>query len=532
MPEQHLKPVYAYQDWEIDLARRELRLRGAPVPIGSRAFEIIGVLVEAAGDTINKYDLMGRIWPGAVVEENTLQFHISAIRKAFGPDRGLLKTAFGRGYRLLGKWAIREESAPALTGALEQPHTAGQPLLNAAPEPLALPDKPSIAVLPFQNMSGDPEQEYFADGIVEDIITALTRFKSLFVIARNSSFTYKGKPVDIKQVGRQLGVRYVLEGSVRRAGNRVRITGQLIDAATNNHLWADKFDGAIEDIFSLQDQVTAAVVGLIAPAVERAEIQRVKRKPTDRLDSYDLYLRGLALQRTGSFEEARALHKKAIEKDPENARAYANLALTYNTQQAISGIALSAEERSEAIRLANSAANLAADDAVPLAQAGHVLTYIGRNYDRGSSMTTEAVALNANHAFVWLSRGWVALMCDEPETAIESFDRLLRLDPLDPNRRYAWIGIAFALFCLGRYVEGCEWAAKAAQLHAEAHSLGALIINSIGAGRIDDARDAAAHLLKLRPDFRVSHSGEVFRSRSAATRDLISKALQASGLPP
>jgi tetratricopeptide (TPR) repeat protein len=198
----------------------------------------------------------------------------------------------------------------------------------------------------------------------------------------------------------------------------------------------------------------------------------------------------------------------------------------------ISGIALSAEERSEAIRLANLAANLAGDDAVPLAQAGHVLTYIGRDYDRGSSMTTEAVALNANHAFVWLSRGWVALMCDEPEAAIESFDRLLRMDPLNPNRRYAWIGTAFALFCLGRYVEGCEWAAKASQLHAEAHSLGALIINSIGAGRADDARDAAAHLLKLRPDFRVSHSGEVFRTRSAVTRDRILKALQASGLPP
>ncbi|MCC8937521.1 winged helix-turn-helix domain-containing protein [Bradyrhizobium sp. Arg68] len=528
MPKQHL-PVYAYQDWEIDLARRELRLRGAAVPIGSRAFEIIGVLVEAAGDTIDKYDLMGRVWPGAVVEENTLQFHISAIRKAFGPDREMLKTAFGRGYRLVGKWAIRKESPPA---TLEQPHTASQPLLNAALEPLALPDKPSIAVLPFQNMSGDPEQEYFADGIVEDIITALTRFKSLFVIARNSSFTFKGKPVDIKHVGRQLGVRYVLEGSVRKAANRVRITGQLIDAATNNHLWADKFDGAIEDIFTLQDQVTAAVVALIAPAVERAEIERVKRKPTDRLDSYDLYLRGLALQRTGSFVEARALHLKAIERDPGNARAYANLALTYITQQATSGIALSEEESSEAIRLANSAANLAADDALPLAQAAHVLTYIGRSYDRGSSMTAEAVALNANHAFVWLSRGWVTLMCDEPERALESFERVLRVDPLDPNRRYAWMGIAFALFCLGRYAEGCEWATRAAQLHPEAHSLGALIINSIGAGRIDDARDAAAHLLQLRPDFRVSHSGEVFRWRSAATRELIAKALHASGLPP
>lgn len=246
-------------------------------------------------------------------------------------------------------------------------------------EPPALPEKPSIAVLPFQNMSGDSEQEYFADGIVEDIITALSHFKSLFVIARNSSFTYKGKSVDIKQVGRELGVRYVLEGSVRKAGNRVRITGQLIEAATNHHLWADKFDGAAEDIFSLQDQVTAAVVGLIAPAVEQAEIERAKRKSTDRLDSYDLYLRGLAIsRRRSSFFEARGCFLRAIEQDPDYGVAYATAAWTYMVEQATGGLPLSDEKRSEAIRLANTAASLAPDDAFALARAGHVLSYIGR----------------------------------------------------------------------------------------------------------------------------------------------------------
>ena len=180
-------------------------------------------------------------------------------------------------------------------------------------QPLALPDKPSIAVLPFQNMSGDPEQEYFADGMVEDIITALSRFKSLFVIARNSSFTYKGKAVDIKQVGRELGVRYVLEGSVRKAGSRVRITGQLIEAATGGHLWADKFDGALEDVFGLQDQITTNVVGLIAPTLQQAEIERARQKPTDRLDSYDLYLRGMALMnQRGSLAEAREVFQKGV----------------------------------------------------------------------------------------------------------------------------------------------------------------------------------------------------------------------------
>ena len=398
--------------------------------------------------------------------------------------------------------------------------------------PLPLPDKPSIAVLPFQNMSGDPEQEYFADGIVEDITTALSRFKSLFVIARNSSFTYKGKNVDIKQVGRQLGVRYVLEGSVRKAGNRVRITGQLIEAASNNHLWADKFDGSTEDIFNLQDQVTEAVVALIAPAVVRAEIERAKRKPTDRLDSYDLYLRGVALVSGGSLHKAREFFRRAIEQDSECGPAYAHLALTHNIQQAVSGKPLSESERSEALESANCAAKLGADDAFSLAVAGHVLTYIGRSYDRGLSMTSEAVALNSNLAAAWHAYGWVALMCDEPAAAVESFDRLMRVSPLDPARRWTWNGKAFALFSLGRYADGCQWAERAVQSHADAHSLGALIINSIGADRSDDARKAVEQLLTLRPDFRASHSYENYPIRSVVTRDRIYSAFEAAGVPP
>ena len=197
-------------------------------------------------------------------------------------------------------------------------------------QPLALPDKPSIAVLPFQNMSGDPEQEYFADGMVEDIITALSRFKALFVIARNSSFTYKGRAVDVKQVGRELGVRYVLEGSVRKAANRVRITGQLVDTATGAHLWADRFDGGLDDIFDLQDQVTESVVGAIAPAVEKAEIERAKRKPTESLDAYALYLRGLAklyqFANRQANDEALRLFNSAIELDPDFASAYGRAA--------------------------------------------------------------------------------------------------------------------------------------------------------------------------------------------------------------
>ncbi len=211
--------------------------------------------------------------------------------------------------------------------------------------PLSLPDKPSIAVLPFQNMSGDPEQEYFVDGMVEDIITALSNFKSLFVIARNSTFTYKGKAIDIKQVGRELGVHYVLEGSVRKSAGRVRITGQLIEASTGTHLWAEKIDGDVCDVFDLQDQITAKVVSSVAPTIERAEIERAKQRATSGTDSYDTYLRGMALVYRRQFAEARGLFKKATEQDREYAAAYAMSASMYSSEKAMNGIIHSPEMR-------------------------------------------------------------------------------------------------------------------------------------------------------------------------------------------
>jgi TolB-like protein/class 3 adenylate cyclase/Tfp pilus assembly protein PilF len=401
-------------------------------------------------------------------------------------------------------------------------------------KPLPLPDRPSIAVLPFQNMSGDPEQEYFADGMVEDIITALSRFKSLFVIARNSTFTYKGKALDIKQVGRELGVRYVLEGSVRKAGNRVRITGQLIEAATDRHVWADKFDGALEDIFDLQDQMTMSVVGLIAPKLEQAEIERAKHKPTDRLDSYDFYLRGTELVSTRTLAplpEALELFKKAFERDPDYAAAYAMAAWTILLQQSISGVPLTAEMRAEAIRLADLGSRKGSDDAFALARSGHVLTYLGHEYDRGASMVEQAVALNPNLAVAWHSRGWVSLMCCEDERAIESFERMIRLSPLDPLRVRAWGGSSFALFALGRYEDGFVSAKKAIQFLTDAQSMGAYIVNAARAGHTLEAREAVAQLLKLHPDFRASHAQKAFPMRSQEAKDRITAALKDAGLP-
>src|SRR5258707_234391 len=312
---------------------------------------------------------------------------------------------------------------------------ATKPPIETA-QPLALPDKPSIAVLPFQNMSGDPEQDYFADGMVDDITTALSHFKALFVIARNSSFTYKGRAVDVKVVGRELGVRYVLEGSVRKAANRVRITGQLVDAATGAHLWAERFDGGLGDIFDLQDQVTESVVGAIAPAVEKAEIERAKRSPTGSLHTYALYLRGLA--RSYQFasrqanDEALRLFNSATELDPDFASAYGRAAACYVAAKTNGWFSDTANEVGEVTRLAQRAVELGKDDAITLTASGYALAYVIRDLGVGAALIDRALVLNSNLAGAWHWGGWVKIFLGEPEAAIERFARAMRLGPLDP----------------------------------------------------------------------------------------------------
>ena len=326
--------------------------------------------------------------------------------------------------------------------------------------PLALPDKPSIAVLPFQNMSGDPEQEYFADGIVEDIITALSRFKSLFVIARNSSFTYKGKLVDVKQIGRELGVRYVLEGSVRKAGSRVRVTGQLIDTSNGVHIWADRIEGSMEDVFDLQDQMTTTVIGQIAPKIERAEIERLKSNPTANLNAYESLLRGMAsLYRSTkeSVGEALVDFYKAIELDPGLAAAYAWASIAYTRRK--QGQWMVDVER-ESVRLGSRAAELQGDDALSLAAGGMALAYLGGELEAGVAFMDRAVRLNPNHALAWQGSGWVRCYIGDADIAIEHFAQAARLSPLDPQMAQIQIGTALALFCAERYEESAQWAQK------------------------------------------------------------------------
>lgn len=429
-------------------------------------------------------------------------------------------------------YAVRAEGRidpQAQLGAVETP---------ADRQPLGLPDRPSIAVLPFQNLSGNAEQEYFADGMVEDIITALSQFKSLFVIARNSSFFYKGKPVDIKQVGRELGVRYVLEGSVRKAANRVRISGQLIDSATGNHLWADRFDGDLADIFDLQDRMTENVVGAIIPAVERAEIERVKRKPTESLDAYSLFLRGQArfyeqIANRQANQEALQFFLRAIQLDPDFASAYARAAACYAFAQTNGWLSGSDAEIAEASRLAHRAVELGKHDANVLAECGWTLTLVVRDLDSGAALIDRALVLNQNlvEALVW--GGWTKLWLGEPEHAVQRFTKGLRLSPLDPWMIRMRIGIAHGYFFLGRYEEAVSLTAIA--LHDNPDYQAGLRIGAASeamAGHSEQALALIIRLQKLNPLLRVSNLKNVLGPyRHAGDLSRYQDGLRKAGLP-
>ena len=305
--------LYLFEDFVLDTDQRELRRGETVVSVAPLAFDLLEFLIRNRERVLTKDDLLASIWKGRVVSESALGTCVNAARSAIsdsGEAQRLIRTLPRKGIRFVG--AVREIQKP---GTLAAADVAAQPRPG-----LSLPDKPSIAVLPFTNISGDPEQDYFADGIVEEIITALSRVRWLFVIARNSSFTYKGRAVDIKQVGRDLGVRYVLEGSIRKAANRVRITCQLIEALTGHHIWADRFEGALDDIFDLQDRITESVVGAITPSLRRAEISRAYAKPTESLDAYDLYLRALERHYTRQHSGQRHRCGAAAAGDPDRPR--------------------------------------------------------------------------------------------------------------------------------------------------------------------------------------------------------------------
>ena len=384
------------------------------IAITPQVFDLLEHLIRNRGRVVSKDNLIAAVWGGRLVSESALTTRINAARYAIGDsgeEQRFIKTIPRKGLRFVA--TVREEHEPVDTA---RAITAE----DVSASSLTCPDRPSIAVLPFTNIGGDPEQEYFADGVVEEIITALSRFSALFVIARNSSFTYKGRAVEVKQVGRELGVRYVLEGSVRRAGQHVRITGQLIDTATGMHLWANRFEGKLEDIFALQDRVTASVVGAITPKLEELDIERAKRMPTESLRAYDYYLRAKASfnrwTRDGNNEALRLCHR-AIEIDPDFASAYGMAAWCY-AQRSMSGWMFDRQQETpEVHRLAARAVELGQNDAVALCGAGIAYVRVVGDLDSAAASIYQALALNSNLALAWYGSTLVKCYRGELEEA-------------------------------------------------------------------------------------------------------------------
>jgi TolB-like protein/tetratricopeptide (TPR) repeat protein len=532
--DQAMSTIYSFGPFRLD-GESEILFRGTePTPVGQRAVALLRVLVEQPGMPVSKNVLMEAAWPGLVVEESNLPVQIAALRRVLGREPGgenWIETLPRRGYRFRG---------PAITAGTATPQVHIVAPRSEGLEPraaLALPDRPSIAVLPFTNIGGDPEQEYFADGMVEEIITALSRMRWLFVIARNSSFTYKGRAVDVKQVGHELGVRYVLEGSVRKADTRVRITGQLIDAVTGAHLWAERFDGTLHDIFDLQDHVATSVAGAIAPKLEQAETERAKRKPTENLNAYDCYLRGMESHFHWTQEattEALRHFERAIEIDTEFALAYAMAANCYRVRKINNWMIDRDREIDRMMQLAQRAARLGKDDAVALYLTGYVLAQVGSDLALGTAMIDRALTLDPNLARAWLFSGWVRIYLGEPEMAIEHMERALRLSPLDPFLFSIQNGIAAAHFLAGRYDAAASWAENSLREQPIYPPIQALRIAAASralAGQIVEARTHIARVHQIDPALRVSGVKDMIPFRRSEDAARYVDGLRKAGLP-
>ena len=483
--------------------------------IGGIAVHIANRVMSAAG-------------PGEVLVSGTLRDLVAGSGLEFS-DRGLqeLKGVPGEWHLWALVREVTDAGQDAIAGAVRV-QVAGP----ARPS-LPLPDKPSIAVLPFTNLSGDPEQDYFADGMVEDIITGLSRIKWIFVIARNSSFAYRGKAMDVKQVGRELGVRYVLEGSVRKSGDRVRITAQLIDTGTGTHIWADHYDRALDDIFAVQDELTISVVGVIEPTLRKAEIERARRKRPDSLDAYDLYLRALPFAFTAMPQDADGaltLLDRAIELEPDYAAAHAMIAWCHEQRYLRGG--LHEEVKQAALQHARTAIAVGGDDAAALATAGFVIAVIEYDYDTATLAFDRSFALSSSSALAFGFSSIVRAWKGDDATAVDQAERAIRLSPFDPLLYLPYVGLAYAHFAAGRFEEAAAAAGKARQSNSKfsmPYVLHAAALANLGRG--EEARVVADRLREVEPDLTVSTAIRSARFANPDKNAELGDALLRAGLP-
>ena len=522
-----------FEDYALDSDRRELTRGAEPISIGPQVFDLLAYLLHNRAHVVSKDDLLKAVWRGRIVSESTLASHINAVRKAIGDsgaDQRLIRTIARKGFRFVGH-VSQEQPSSAGASPRPDPHLA-----RAEPQSLprlSLPDKPSIAVLPFENLSDDAGQEYFADGIVEDITTGLSRLRWLFVIARNSSFTYKGRAVDVKQVGRELGVRYVLEGSVRKSGARVRISAQMIEAESGMHLWAERYDRAIDDIFALQDEITMSVVGAITPSLHQAEIERVKGKRPESLDAYDLVLQALPHIYSAMPEEAAKalpLLERALTLEADYAAAHGFLACCHEFLFTRAGFRN--ENRVAAIRHAHAALTYGRDDARALSLGAFVIAMM--EHDRATALEAfeQALALNPSSPVSLFLGGLVLAYGCEAERAIDWAERALRLSPFDRLKFCAYHALAIGNFLRSRYEEAANAGRRAVQFNpgmSVSHGLLAAPLAKLA--RMDEAKAAAARVLALEPSFSAGGFCTALALPAALATPLM-EAWRSAGLPP
>jgi len=501
--------MFRFEGYTLDIARNALRAADRELQLRPKSFEVLRYLIENADRTVAKEELMKAIWPNVVVTDHVLAHCVSEVRQAIGDDdQAIIKTIPRRGYRFTAPVLRVATSAPA-------PGTEGvlpAPLQRAGETPVVpgkMGDRPSVAVLPFANLSGDAQQEYFSDGITEDIITELSRFSELMVIGRNSAFQYKGKAVDLRQIGRELDARYLLEGSVRRSGDRIRITAQLIDAATGVHRWAERYDRELHDVFAVQDEVSRAIVAILAAHVNRAETERALLKPPAAWEAYDYYLRGAEAfclhqnRRTKtSLYDARRLLEQSLTIDPNYARAAAVLSWTHFQTyfEPFDRDYLSPAALDRALELAETAVHLDAFLPPARAQLGHILVY-KRQHDAAIAEFERAFALNPNFFDYRYARALT--YAGEPARAIEILQANIRLDPFQPLSR-SFAGMGDANYMLKRYGEAVrllrECASRLPNLQWPHLWLAAACAQ---AGQFEEARKKSAEVLRINPGFTI-----------------------------
>ncbi len=511
---------FAFEEFILDLRRGSLRTTaGQDIPLRRQSFELLRLLLENAGRLLDRDTINRVIWSDIAVTDDSITQCVRDIRRAIGDDaQRILKTVPRRGYLLAADVAANRDPS------------TGREVVGPA-----LPDKPSLVVLPFQNMSADPEQEYFVDGLVEDITTALACSPSLFVIARNSAVTYRGRAVDVRDVGRDLGVRYVLEGSVRRIGNRVRISGQLVDAITAAHLWGDRFDGTLDDVFDLQARVAESVAGAIEPRLQRAEIERVRYKATQNLGAYDCYLRGLASMHEGSGEAIGAAHRlfiRATELDPTYGAAYGLAAFSVGGMRASGLLSASAPESVEGVRLAWMAAQTGRDDPIALCYGALALSVVGKDPEAAMPVIDRACLLNPSSATAWYVSGQTRNFLGDTAAAIPQMERAIRLSPIDPLLHQFRAGLASAFSKEGRHDEAVATAERAVVNQRNfVPARRALVVAYVLAGHLDDARQAMQEVLRLAPHMQVSRMADYTGPHRPVDLARMAEAYRLAGMP-